>query len=45
MANVQTVTKLQTRLRILNPNNPFFPKPNPKNPNPLWDWEGDDEED
>lgn len=22
---------------------PFFPKPAPVDPSPLWDWEGDDE--
>ncbi len=37
MANVPTITK-QSRLRIMNPK-PFFPKPIPENPNPLWDFE------
>ena len=35
--------KKQKRLRILNPN-PFFPEPIPENPNPLWDFEEEEED-
>jgi hypothetical protein len=35
---------VQMRLWIqMNPS-PFFPKPIPKNPNPLWDFEGEEED-